>query len=157
MLFTELPPEAQERELADINVRWGQLYRLVKDVSDQVIKYLLLTNSGGAVAVLSFLGASQEVRELQAPKIALALFAVGVIMSGVLLALRLHQFEWLDKQFRVDVTAYLNGKLERAELYAHDQARTESRMFRINYIVGYLSFGCFIGGGLIGLFSIFSV
>ena len=39
-----------------INERWSQLYELEKEWGKEAIKYLMLTNAGGAVATLSFIG-----------------------------------------------------------------------------------------------------
>jgi hypothetical protein len=157
MRFTDLPPDARDREVAGINVRWAQLNELVMEASEQAIKYLFLTNSGGAIAVLSFIGSSSNVRALWAPRIALALFSTGVVLAGVLLALRLHEIEWLDKSYRADATKYLEGNLERSTLYSNDTARTEARLFKVNYLVGYISFLCFVSGGIVGLCNILSV
>jgi hypothetical protein len=147
----------REREVAGINVRWGQLNQFVKEASEQAIKFLFLTNSGGAIAVLSFIGTSDAVRALLAPRIALALFSLGVVLSGVIVALRLHQFEWLDKSYRADATNYLDGNLDRAALYGNDKLQTEACIFKVNYLIGYVSFLCFVAGGIVGLCSILSV
>ena len=58
-LFGGTQPENQElkkHQIEYINLRWKQLYDLEKERADQAIKYLFLTNSGGAVTVLSLWG-----------------------------------------------------------------------------------------------------
>jgi hypothetical protein len=44
-----------------------QLNALTKEWTDKAISYLMLTNAGGAVAVLSFMGASDTVRKMFRP------------------------------------------------------------------------------------------
>jgi hypothetical protein len=152
--YTELSPNERAGEIGQINGRWGQLYGLEKEAAEQGIKFLFLTNAGGAVAVLSFIGTSDVVRLLIAPKIALGLFALGVVLNGVLLALRLHQFERLFKQWREDVDTYFKGDLDRDELYKRDNQRANTKMYVANYIVAHSSFICFIAGGVIGFCSL---
>ena len=43
-----------------INRRWEQLYGLEKEWGERTLKFLFLTNSGGAIATLSFIGAAKE-------------------------------------------------------------------------------------------------
>jgi len=50
-------PELHKARIEYVNRRWRDLYERQLDVGDRVIKYLILINSGGAVAVLSFMGA----------------------------------------------------------------------------------------------------
>jgi hypothetical protein len=57
--YSDLDPEKREHVYAYINRRWGQLYQLDREWGQRGLNYLMLTNSGGAVAILSFLGASE--------------------------------------------------------------------------------------------------
>jgi hypothetical protein len=107
MKFTDIPPEFRPEELALVNQRLKQLLDLQKEAGQQAIQYLLLTNSGGAIAVLGFIGASNAVRALTLPRVSLAFFACGVFLSGVLLALRVHEFEWLLRCYRKELKEYL--------------------------------------------------
>jgi hypothetical protein len=84
-----------EQQQSYIDGRWAQLSALTKDVSDRAAAYLLLTNSGGAVATLSFIGAVESIRSQYAPRIALALFALGLILVGVYTAMRVHYVDRL--------------------------------------------------------------
>ena len=74
----ELSPELVSRALSWINTRWSQLYQLEKEAGELSIKYLFLTNAGGAVAILGFIGASQSLGAIGAVRIALLLFALGL-------------------------------------------------------------------------------
>ncbi len=63
-LYSQLDPATKEVINAQINRRWGQLYELEKEWGEKALKYLFLTNSGGAIATLSFLGAAEELTAL---------------------------------------------------------------------------------------------
>jgi len=43
-----------------ISQRWFQLYNLDKDWAERALKYLLLTNAGGAIATMSFIGVTSH-------------------------------------------------------------------------------------------------
>jgi hypothetical protein len=64
-----------------------------KDWTDKAVSFLMLTNSSGAVAVLSFMGASDKVWEMVGPRIALGCFSLGVICPGIFVAKQFHRFE----------------------------------------------------------------
>ena len=82
MPFSREDPPAQQYRFGYISARWSQLNGLTKDWTDKAVSYLMLTNSGGAVAVLSFMGASDRVREMVGPRFALGFFALGVVFTG---------------------------------------------------------------------------
>ena len=82
-LFTKQDPAVRQTLNAHINQRWGQLYELEKEWGERALKYLLLTNSGGAIATLGFLGASPTAINMLGAKISLFLFVLGVFLVGV--------------------------------------------------------------------------
>ena len=56
MKFSETPKELRDERVEHINTRWGQLYELEKESGHTALSYLFITNSGGAVATLAFIG-----------------------------------------------------------------------------------------------------
>ena len=58
MKFSSYPQEFKNNQVNIINQRWKQLYELEKEWADKATKYLFLTNSGGSIAVLSYMGAA---------------------------------------------------------------------------------------------------
>lgn len=156
MRMSQLPQQQREEANRYIGARWKNLYEVSKQAIDQVIRYLFLVNAGGAIAVLSFLGASADTRQLVAPKVALSLFGMGVVLNGILLTMRVHQTEWLFAAWRRDVTDFYDDKVELKDLYSKDKIRSEGRYIIVNYLFGYLSFLCFVVGGGVGLCSLFS-
>jgi len=73
---------------------------------------LILTNAGGAVAMLSFFGANEEARALLAPKLALGFFGFGILSVGVLNALIVHQIERIFFHWRGASQQYLEDRLD---------------------------------------------
>ena len=55
--------EESEEKVKFIDARWAQLHEIEKESADNIFRYLLLVNSGGAIATLSFLGASSVALE----------------------------------------------------------------------------------------------
>jgi len=64
-----------------INQRWEQLYELEKEWGERALKYLLLTNAGGAIATLSFLGTSPAAIKMPGAKIACHLLLYRGVLS----------------------------------------------------------------------------
>lgn len=147
--------EARRKEIIDhINQRWGQLYELEKETGERALKYLLMTNAGGAVATLSFLGTSEVARALFGVKLALFLFVVGVVLVGVSNAMQFHHMSHLFKSYKKDVDLFYQAKLGWMELSNNDDGRAVEK--RRDIAVPYISFGCFIWGCIVGAFSLFS-
>lgn len=152
--YPELPAEQQTHFLGRVNQRWGQLHALEKDWGEKAYKYLFLTNSGGAIATLSFLGAKSEDLNVTAAKLALALFVVGVIVTGIATAYRLHRVSWLLKGYRQDSQAYFQGKLTWEALYKTDEKRaTDFDLW--SYLLPYSCLTAFIAGCAVGGFALF--
>jgi hypothetical protein len=146
-----------QEQLDYINQRWTQLNTLSNDAADKAKKYLLLTNAGGAIATLSFLGAVENIRSQWAPKVALSLFLIGLILIGVNTALWVHHIEgmyksWLEgmyKSWRKNTAAFFEHKIDWDTLNAGDDALAYKTTWL--YVTGYSSFLCFIAGAGVGL------
>lgn len=155
MKFDEAEVEHWQQNLAYIDKRFDQLAKFAGDSVDHTTRYLFLTNSGGAVAVLSFLGASKAVRQMTCPKIALGSFALGVILTGILLAVRYYRTDNLLQRWRADVIKFLASKLDWEDLIENDNKRILNWTVRAQEIIGWLAFGCFIVGAAIGTLQFF--
>jgi hypothetical protein len=149
MKYSEEVLEVRADRLNFTNARWGQLNQLTKEASDRAIHYLLFTNSGGAIATLSFLGAVPAVRTQVPPKVALACFILGLILLGIHAAIWIHFVDYLFKNWRENVLKYWNDEIDWEKLTEDDDKR--SYKTAPLYLVGYASFGCFIIGAVIGL------
>ena len=125
--FTKLTSEQQAQFIARVNTRWGQLHALEKEWGEKVYKYLLLTNSGGAIATLSFLGTSSKALDMVSARWALLAFVVGVLLTGVALAHRYHRFAGLFWDYRADANKYFKDKLPWETLVEQDNDRSNKR------------------------------
>src|SRR6266487_3822148 len=82
MPFSHEEPPSQQYRFDFITRRWSQLNGLTKEWTDKAISFLMLTNSGGAAAVLSFMGAYDKVREMVGAENCIGLFFVGRDLYG---------------------------------------------------------------------------
>jgi hypothetical protein len=155
MKLNETESQLRAARLKYIDTRWEQLNELGKEASERAIKYLLLTNAGGAVAMLSYFGANEEARSLVQAKVALGFFLFGILFVGVLDALILHRIERIFKHWRQASQQYLENNLDWETL---DQKDDEiSYKVWPQYLVGYMSFFCLIAGAITGLCSLLFV
>lgn len=146
---------ARSGRLKYVDTRWDQLLRLVEESELRALKYLTLTNAGGAVATLSFLGASEAVRKLLLPKISLGFFVFGLFAVGVLTALSAHKMGFLFREWKTTANKYTSDEITWGTLLADDSARVEKgRCLLIT--VAYIAFACFIAGSFVGLWALFS-
>ncbi len=152
--FSELEPTTRAGFISHLDRRWQQLYELEKGWAEKAFKYLFITNSGGAIATLSFLGTSDQIRYLPALKFALLFFAFGVLLVGIFTAMTFHRMAQLLTQYTKSVKDFYTDKIAWEYLIEEDEKMVQ-RSWR-NYIVPYLSFLCFIlgiGAGAAALFS----
>jgi hypothetical protein len=154
MPFSQEPLLVQQQRFGFISTRWSQLNGLVKEWTDKAISFLMLTNAGGAVAVLSFMGASEKVREMLGPRIALCCFASGVICTGVLVAKQFHRIEGLFTHYKKDSELYLTDQMEWDTLTSRDEDRADASF--MDYFWGYVPFVLFVVGCATGVISLFS-
>lgn len=139
------------QQLAD-GVRYAS--ELTVDVGRETERYLLLINSGAAVALLTFMGTSNLIRETTAAWWALGLYAVGITAVGV----------FLGTNFHVTRATMLSLAKDRQQLYEDELTLSEfvKRRPAINtpvlpVVFGYIAFICFIAGSLtagIGLYPL---
>ncbi|MBV5287204.1 MAG: hypothetical protein JZU45_14075 [Methyloversatilis discipulorum] len=152
-LFSKQDPAVRQSLNAHINQRWGQLYELEKEWGERALRYLLLTNSGGAIATLGFLGGSPTAINMLGAKISLFLFVLGVFLVGVSTAKTFHHMSHLFKTWKADVDHYYSDKITWEYLQEEDTKRAVEDFW--DYAIPYASFGCFIAGSVSGAISLF--
>ena len=153
VLYSQLDQPTKDLLNANISRRWGQLYELEKEWGEKALKYLILTNSGGAIATLSFLGAAKELTGV-GTKFALFLFVLGLIFAGITIAKTFHHMSGLLKKYKQGVEDFYSDKITWAALSDADKERAVTDCF--DYIIPYLSFFCFIAGSGIGAYALFA-
>lgn len=145
--------ENLERIIDDyIDTRWGQLVKLEKEWGERALQYLLLVNSGGAVATLGFIGAAPANVELKTAGWALAFFVTGLILVGFATARTYYYIDNLAGGWMKDVNSYNKGELTWEELTSNDEKRAESR--RGLRALPWSSFACFIIGCILGAIAL---
>jgi len=149
--YSKLEPQAREVFNAHINRRWGQLYELEKEWGERAFKYLFLTNSGGAIATLSFVGAQRDYN-VTGTKVALFLFVLGIVLAGVATAKTFHHMSNLLKKYKHGVNDFYGDKITWAALLDADKQRAVPDP--IDYVIPYSSFLCFVVGSGIGAYSL---
>lgn len=134
--------------------RSEQLYTILTAAADAAVNFLFLVSAGGAVATLSFLGASPEVRAMLLPKIALSCFVAGLILVGFLRAFRVHDYQRAFDSWQKDCGSFLAGQLTWEQLNNREEARSETSVWE--YVLGYASFGCILVGAAVGAYAFFA-
>jgi len=146
-------PELRKHRIEYIDRRWKQLYDLEKERADQAIKYLLLTNSGGAVTVLSFMGASEKARGSFGPFFSLLCFVVGVILIGVFNIIQYYHMAKLFAFWKRDSEKYFESPDEWKNIIQSDNKRSKTSIWA--HIVAHGSFAAFLSGCFFGTISLF--
>jgi hypothetical protein len=151
---SSVPKEVLETKNNSISVRWKELSEFYLKYSDEMIKYLLYVNAGGAATSIGFMGASEVIRGSVCMRIALLCFALGLTFVGILRALLVHKIKYLFDNWRKDAEKYWNNRMAYSELSENDDKRSESDWYA--FTVGYVSGGFFILGLIFGAISLFS-
>jgi len=151
--FSKQKPALMKSRNDYIGIRWSQLYELEKEWGEKAVRYLLLTNSGGAIATLSFLGTSEETANLIGAKIALFLFVLGIFLVGVSTAKTFHHMSSLFKAWKNNVDRFYGDEISWNDIIADDKRRAVVKWW--DYAIPYASLACFILGCISGAISLF--
>jgi hypothetical protein len=151
-LFSQQDPSTRQALGSHIRQRWAQLYELEKEWAERALKYLLLTNAGGAIATLSFLGAAPGAIGMMGAKIALSLFVLGVVLVGVSTAKTFHHMSSIFETWKTDVESYYADAITWRHLQDEDRKRAVTHW--LDYAIPYASFACFIIGCIAGAWSL---
>lgn len=150
--FSETEISVRNQRIDYINQRWSQLYELEKESGDKALKYLLLTNSGGAIATLSFLGASKFAIEMLGVKAALFLFMLGIFLVGISAAKQYHHMSKLFKSWKWDTNRYFRDEIDYDTMNKNDDDIAVEDSWDL--AIPYSSFACFIFGCVAGSASL---
>lgn len=134
-----------------VNSRWKQLNDLVLSIVTDGIKYLFYVNAGGCVAIITFIGTSDSVRQLDWPWYVLCLFFIGVVFVGLLNFSRYHVIDSLLSNWQKDVGVFYEGDLDFDEMTHRDDIRVEKSRWIL--LFAYAAFACFIAGGIVGFIN----
>ena len=131
------------------------LRKLLTDSADRAQRFLILTNGGGLIATLSFMGAAQTVRENRMSWCVAGCFFVGVVLVGFLSAVNYHQSKNMMWEWISDTDAALQSKID-----ADEPIRRLNATFQtfgrgtLPALLGWAAFIAFIVGGSIALLTL---
>lgn len=136
--------------------RWSQLYELQKEWGTLAVKYLILLNSGGAVATLGFIGSAGAANVPSQAKWALLFFVIGIVLGGTMIAHANHTIPTRFKNWQAGVARYQKGELTYEQLCEHDDNALDYDEEETDQTLGHVAFACFIIGCAIGAVGLFS-
>jgi hypothetical protein len=126
------------------------LRRLQSDSVERAMRFLILTNGGGLIAILSFMGAAESVRDNPTSWRVAGLFLLGVVLCGALAAENYHVASKTMDTWIKDMDAALRAEIDVEQPMANLNAALRYRKW-IAPILGYLAFSAFIAGGVTAL------
>jgi hypothetical protein len=127
--------------------RWTQLNGLIISHSEGAINYLLTVNGGALAGMLAFVGSVSQVRNSKCTLWALGLFALGLVLSGVVRAHALETMKIFQAGWSTDFGEYRRGSITWEEWNRRDQARVNRWRYKyVGPLIGYASFVCFLIG-----------
>lgn len=150
--FSETEINVRNQHITHINQRWNQLYYLEKESGDKALRYLLLTNSGGAIATLGFLGAFESATDMLGVKLSLFLFIIGIILLGVSVAKQYHHMSKLFNLWMRNTNRYFRDEIDYDSMNKKDDNMAVEDCW--DFVIPYSSFACFVLGCITGLTSL---
>lgn len=148
---SKTPKDLIEKYVTHIDSRWGQLSDLLLTVVTDGIKYLFYINAGGCVAMITFIGTADSVRQQNWPWVVLGLFFTGLVFVGFLNIARFLTIDSLFKGWQKDVDTFYQGNLDFTDMCNSDDSRVKKTEW-ILYLA-YVAFACFIAGGVVGFYN----
>lgn len=147
MKFEELTLEDQRSLHTSYQARIKQLIELYIMATNQALKFLLLTNAGGAVALLSFMGTSQNVRDQRTAWWALACFFAGLIAVAVINSVSFHS----TRRMLLNAGAGMNAVLANSLTMEQFEAGQPKKAPITAIIAGYVAFSAWVLGTLLAI------
>ena len=150
LLRKDLDRESIERAFAHISREGESMLERLQDLDKRLTNTNFLTNGGGAVAVLSFFGNHPESVAL---KVALMLFTLGVIATGVEMRAMLLYFAAVSQDNHQRLQAFMSNQIglisygqihpsigRLPKLLNHYAGVTSQLLFILGVVVGALGF-----------------
>ena len=138
-----------------ITEREKYLQTLTTNSIETGVKFLFTTNSGGAVSILTYLGAiAKNPNNFLILKTSLAFFFIGVLLIGIYHAYVAESYGKIFWDFNKLSKFYILGKIERDEYIKQVEQQAMKYKNHIARIIAYSSFLCFIIGASFGTIGI---
>lgn len=150
--YKDLPPDTGNKLVDLIKDQGRESLEFVTDLDRKLTNTNLLTNGGGAVATLAFIGQQPEGFLL---KISLLCFAVGVVLTGFEIRAMMRYFGDLGFDASRRLRGFLTNDLTVADVATVSKSVGKWPR-RVNHWAGVLSQGLFLVGVLIGAMAAFT-
>lgn len=143
--FSDDSDEGRKFKTDFFDTRFRQLNDLLIGHANGSLHYLLAVNGGGAVLMLSLVGAVEHWRAERWPYVLLAVFIVGLLLLGAArVSLLLHTRHLLER-FGIDGIRHRQGAISWTEFLDHDIERVRRFSF-LPWAFGCASLFCFLVG-----------
>lgn len=142
MKLSEMHSDLQKARCEYVESRWTGLVDHINKSVEDIWKYLLLVNSGGAVALMSLMGAKDSLTPFSCASYVLALLMLGVLFVGIAKAANYYRLYYLFSRWKSDVNQFYADDMCWDELTKKDDVR--SRYFYLADLFGWASFLCFV-------------
>lgn len=135
--------------------REKHLQEITVNASENAIKFLFATNSGGAVSVLTYLGAIAQNNDNQIIfKTSLAIFFLGIILIGIFRTYVAEMYGDLFWGFNKLTKSYILEEINWSEYVNKSEDQALKHKNNIARIIVYASFVCFILGSIAGVIGL---
>lgn len=141
MLITEATTEEHFERLRRIDGwaedQWRHTFSIVTQMENHAITYLMTTNGGAAAGVIAFVGSSGFTH--WAALTALAIFVIGVLLCGFLIAHGYHSMSNALDALNTNYQKFRDAELRSGEMIDKHTKRFEEAVWGV-----YLGWGSFI-------------
>lgn len=125
MKWSEIPEEQWANHQKYVEDRWKDLSLHAHTWSKESLKIIFLTNAGGAVATLTFIGTASTVRAEGWPWIMLGFFCFALILLQIFHGAQYYKLNWMWDSYRRDVVALFSDKKDWEAAEADDEQRAD--------------------------------
>ncbi len=149
-LYSQMEKEVRDRIEEFVRYRWEHLESMRSSLEDHAIKFLFGTNAGGTAALLAFIGSTSFVPPTSV--ISLALFILGLLLTGLGIALGYNRIARLQTGWNDDAADMFAGKMEWTSMLQGDKKRLKERA--PGKVLAWSAFACWILGTTFGFASL---
>lgn len=143
MNYQDLNQEQQAFVNQEINNRLGGFRDIMRGLAVSLSKYLITANSGGIIAILTYLHSLSGNQPTPSKiKLSLLCFVIGLICISIVLFWVYYRVWKLDNKYKKDMRLFYENQISIFELRRRDNERTESD--KVEYSLAIISFLAFI-------------
>jgi len=142
MNYQDMNEEEQVSANQEIYYRLSALKDILRGLAVSLSKYLILANSGGILATLTYLQSLTNTAPSTYIKTSITLFVIGLILISVALFWVYYRAWDIDNKYRQEMSRFYTNDISIIELRRRDNERTKSD--KVEYVLAVLSFLSFV-------------